>query len=140
MRNCVPGPELLDKCYGAAMGKHQFAGDDEAEAGAAGARRPAESGKQVLFCLTWHSRPVVVDDDADDVTGPLSSNGQMSRHGICRIRLKGLNGVATEIVDHTEQLLGIRVDGQIAGHAVMKLDAAFRLKRQNIAHIPNQKA
>ena len=96
------GARLLDKRDGAAVGQHQFAGDDQAEPGAAGTGRAPEGGKQVLLGLPRHTRTVIVDHDADDAAGPLARDGKIPRRGIGGIGLQGLDGIATQIVDYPE--------------------------------------
>lgn len=64
----------------------------------------------------------------------------MPRRGICGIGLQSLDGIATEIMDDPEKLFGIRIDREIRGDAVVKLDTAVGIERQNVAYVPHQKA
>ena len=106
------------------MGEHQFASNRQPETGSAGARRAAKRGKKVLSGLWRHARAGIVDGNGDDAAHTHRRNTDSPRPAILRLVIRqGLDGIATDIVHDTEQLLAVGIDLEVVLHLNLEFDA-----------------
>ena len=131
--------DALDKLQGAAMRAHQLMRHRQPEPGAAAADRTAEGEEQILPRLGRQAGPGVGHEDRAHRARALARDGQAAHQRAFAVGGHCLHGIAAEIGEHAEELLGIGVDLDRRIDEILEFDVGL-VERQHALHLLDQLA